>query len=129
MDILYASVGTAIKVNKQRKNSIILPITAAAAASYYAITGASNKSAEVISSQTESPDLIRNAWGVVSLPAVKTLSLQASRLLKGAAIAERIKICGVSCFILSKKPFPGTVLFCFYDDDILLLHIFNNTSF
>jgi hypothetical protein len=106
MDILYASVGVSLKVNKQRKNSFMVPLTAAAAASYYAITGPSDKSAEFIS--TESSDLLRNAWGVVSLPAVKTLSLQASRLLKGAAIAERINICGVSCFILSKKPFPGT---------------------
>lgn len=106
MDTLYASVGTALKVNKQRKNSIMLPITAAAAASYYAITGPP----EFISSESESSDLLRNAWGVVSLPAVKTLSLQASRLLKGAAIAERIKICGVSCFILSKKPCPGEFL-------------------
>ena len=110
MDTLYASVGTAIKVtksNKQKQNSIMLPITAAAAASYYAIIGPSDKSAEVVSSETESSaDLLRNAWGFVSLPAVKTLSLQASRLLKGAAIAERINICGVSCFILSKNPCP-----------------------
>ncbi len=106
MDILYASVGVSLRVNKQRKNSFMVPLTAAAAASYYAITGPSDKSAEFIS--TESSDLLRNAWGVVSLPAVKTLSLQASRLLKGAAVAERINICGVSCFILSKKPFPGT---------------------
>jgi hypothetical protein len=110
MDTLYASVGTAIKItksNKEGQKSFMLPITAAAAASYYAIVGPSGKSAEVVSSETESTDLIRNAWGVVSLPAVKTLSLQASRLLKGAAIAERITICGVSCFILSKQPFPG----------------------
>eukprot|EP00551_Chaetoceros_affinis_P019371 CAMPEP_0203738742 /NCGR_PEP_ID=MMETSP0092-20131115/43603_1 /ASSEMBLY_ACC=CAM_ASM_001090 /TAXON_ID=426623 /ORGANISM="Chaetoceros affinis, Strain CCMP159" /LENGTH=527 /DNA_ID=CAMNT_0050624553 /DNA_START=390 /DNA_END=1973 /DNA_ORIENTATION=+ len=107
MDMLYASVGTAIKVtksHKQRQNSIMLPITAAAAASYYALVGPSKRSAEFVSS--EANDLIRNAWGVVSLPAIKTLSLQASRLLKGAAIAERIKICGVSCFILSKNPCP-----------------------
>lgn len=108
MDLLYASVGTAIKVtksHKQRQNSIMLPITAAAAASYYALVGPSDKSAECVSSKAD--DLIRNAWGVVSLPAIKTLSLQASRLLKGAAIAERIKICGVSCFILSKNQCPG----------------------
>lgn len=121
MDTLYASVGTAIKVtkySKTNKSSIMLPITAAAAASYYAITGASGKSAEYVSSSSESSDVIRNAWGVVSLPAVKTLSLQASRLLKGAAIAERIRICGVSCFVLSKNPCPGE-----FGDDVTKLSI------
>jgi len=109
MDTLYASVGTAIKVtkfsNKQKSNSILMPIATAAAASYYALVGPSGKSAEMVS-ESESSALIRNAWGVVSLPAVKTMSLQASRLLKGAAIAERIMICGVPCFILSKDVCP-----------------------
>ena len=108
MDCLYASVGTAMRVtkpanSKDQKRSIWMPLTAALAASYYAIVGPGGKSAEVLSSSTGS-ELMQNAWGMVSLPAVKTLSLQASRLLKGAAIAEKINICGVPCFILSKDP-------------------------
>jgi len=43
---------------------------------------------------------------MVSLPAIKNLMLQASRLVKGASVADRIKICGVSCFVLSRQPAP-----------------------
>jgi hypothetical protein len=42
----------------------------------------------------------------VSLPALKTLMLQASRLMKGASVADRLTICGVTCMILSKDPVP-----------------------
>ena len=110
MDTLYASVGKAIEVSKwtkvERGNSLL--ITAAAAASYYAVVGPEKKSAEVVSGG--SPNLIRNAWGVVSSPAIKTLSLQASRLLKRASIAERITIKGVVCFVLSKDGCHGELL-------------------
>jgi hypothetical protein len=51
--------------------------------------------------------VIQNAWGIVSLRGVKTASLEATRILKGAAIAGRIEICGVSCFVLSREPFPA----------------------
>jgi acetyl esterase/lipase len=43
---------------------------------------------------------------MVSLPAIKNLMLQASRLLKGASVAERLEIAGVPCFVLSKEPAP-----------------------
>lgn len=43
---------------------------------------------------------------MVSLPVLKNLMLQASRLVKGAAVADRIVLCGVPCFILSKDPAP-----------------------
>jgi hypothetical protein len=43
---------------------------------------------------------------MVSLPALKRVMLQASRLIKGAAVADRLTICGVSCLILSKDPVP-----------------------
>lgn len=43
---------------------------------------------------------------MVSLPALKNLMLQASKLVKGAAVADRIYICSVPCFILSKDPAP-----------------------
>ena len=50
---------------------------------------------------------------MVSLPAIKQLSLKASRLLKGAAVADRITIAGVPCFILSRDPSPGkTCVLC-----------------
>jgi hypothetical protein len=62
--------------------------------------------------------LIHNAWGMVSLPAVKTLSLHASRLLKGAAIADRIILCGnVPCFVLSAAPAPDLA------EAVRLLHV------
>jgi len=43
---------------------------------------------------------------MVSLPVLKDLMLQASRLVKGASVADRIVLCGVPCFILSKDPAP-----------------------
>jgi len=43
---------------------------------------------------------------MVSLPVLKDLMLQASKLIKGASVADRIVLCGVPCFILSKDPAP-----------------------
>jgi acetyl esterase/lipase len=113
MDLLYASVGTAVKVTKSSNHTASsegrrigwkLPIAVAAAASYYSFFDPSRRAWEAVSSS--SLDLIQYAWGMVSLPAIKQLSLQASRLLKGAAIAERITIAGVPCFVLSRDPSP-----------------------
>lgn len=110
MDTLYASVGTALKMTKSQStnHSMIIPVTAAAA-SYYAFVGPRETSEKVVSGHS-SDNLIRHAWGMVSLPVVKNISLQASRLLKGAAIAERITIGGVSCFVLSKDSCPALSL-------------------
>lgn len=62
--------------------------------------------------------------GMVSLPAIKNLMLKASRLLKGASVADRVVICSngnpnddntttgttttipVPCFVLSREPAP-----------------------
>jgi len=104
MDVFYASVGTAMKVTDPALNWQ-MTVTAAAAASFYSLTGASRRAAEETSSSS-ARDLIQSAWGMVSLPAIKNLSLQASRILKGAAVADRIEIMGISCFILSKEPAP-----------------------
>jgi hypothetical protein len=60
---------------------------------------------EAVSSSSSA--LIQYAWGMVSLPAIKQLSLRASQRLKGAAIAERVTIAGVPCFILSRDPSHG----------------------
>jgi acetyl esterase/lipase len=114
MDVFYASVGTAMNLtgngenNRHDKDSAKwqLTLVTAAVASFYSVTGARDKAAAVTSSSESASYLIRNAWGMVSLPAVKNLSLQASRLLKGAAVADRIEICGVHCFVLSSDPAP-----------------------
>jgi len=116
MDVFYASVGTAIDLTNggdssdakesDKANNWQINVATAAAASFYSLTGARERAATVTSSSGSSRKLIQNAWGMVSLPAVKTLSLQASRLLKGAAVADRIEICGVHCFVLSKQPAP-----------------------
>ena len=115
MDVFYASVGTAMDLtgtgelgSEQESDAANwqLTLVTAAAASFYSVTGARDKAAAVTSSSASASSLIHNAWGMVSLPAVKNLSLQASRLLKGAAVADRIEICGVHCFVLSSDPAP-----------------------
>jgi acetyl esterase/lipase len=111
MDVFYTSVGTAMDfthtskdIGPQNTNWRLVLITAAAA-SFYSLTGA-NPSALVASQSETTAELIRNAWGMVSLPSIKGISLQACRLLKGAAVADRVEICGVSCFVLSSDPSP-----------------------
>jgi hypothetical protein len=104
MDVFYASVGAAIKVTDVAPNWQTTLATAAAA-SFYSLTGASRRASQETSSSS-ARDLIQSAWGMVSLPAIKNLSLQASRILKGAAVADRIEIMGVSCFVLSREPAP-----------------------
>lgn len=110
MDVFYASVGTAMDYTQHGdsgdETNWQLTLATAAAASFYSLTGARDRAAAVTSSSETASNLIRNAWGMVSLPAVKNLSLQASRLLKGAAVADRIEICGVPCFVLSSEPAP-----------------------
>jgi acetyl esterase/lipase len=124
MDVFYASVGTAMDLTGTAESSDEttgdtglakkkvdpahwqLTLVTAAAASFYSVIGARDKAAAVTSSSASARNLIQNAWGMVSLPAVKNLSLQASRLLKGAAVADRIEICGVHCFVLSSDPVP-----------------------
>jgi acetyl esterase/lipase len=109
MNIFYASVEAAMEVtNASSASDWQLLGATAAAASFYSTpgTGASRRVAAITSSSQASADLIRKAWGMVSLPAVKNLSLQASRYLKGAAVADRVVIGGVPCFVLSKDPAP-----------------------
>lgn len=107
MDVFYASVGAAMGVTRGRSEpDWQLTLATAAAASFYSLTGASRQAAEVTSSSKTAHELIQNAWGMVSRPAIKNLSLQVSKLLKNAAVADRIEICGVSCFVLSADPAP-----------------------
>lgn len=121
MDLLYASVGAAMEMTKgkstggegeKKPSRFWMPIATAAAASYYNVFGPGKKSAEIVSSSSQ--DFVKNAWGVVSLPAVKNLSLQASRILKGAAIADRIEIAGVPCVVLSCAPCPRKFSLLYY---------------
>ena len=114
MDLLYASIGKAIEITRERHNDrtgemekssgLWTYVVASVAASYYNVIGPAAKSAQVTSSSSTS--IIQGAWGMVSLRAVKMVSLEATRILKGAAIAGRIEICGVSCFVLSRSEFP-----------------------
>uniref|UniRef100_A0A7S1FX13 Alpha/beta hydrolase fold-3 domain-containing protein n=1 Tax=Corethron hystrix TaxID=216773 RepID=A0A7S1FX13_9STRA len=108
MNLVYASIGTAIEATgPSGAHGLWMPI-AAACASYYSTIGSnttSSKAFEVL--QSPSSDFIKRAWGMVSLPFVKRLSLEVSKFLKGAAIAERIIISGVPCFIICRNPYPA----------------------
>ena len=110
MDVFYASVDTAMQVTKGTAEadtaSWQITLTAAAVASFYNITGARKRAEEATSSSERARYLIQHAWGMVSLPALKTISLQASKLLKGASVADRIEVAGVPCFVLSRDPAP-----------------------
>lgn len=111
MDVLYASVDTAMKVTmpsshgKDASNWQMI-LTTAAVSSFYTLIGARQRAAEATSSSESARCLIHHAWGMVSLPALKSISLQASSFLKGAAVADRIEIAGVPCFVLSFEPAP-----------------------
>ena len=115
MDLLYASVGKAVELTRGgdpdtateegRSSTLWMYVVASLAAPYYNLIGPATKSAQVISSSSSS--VIQSAWGLVGLPSVKRASLEATRILKGAHIADRIEVCGVSCFVLSREPFPA----------------------
>lgn len=118
MDLLYASIGKAIEITRgqeaatkstssadEESSGLWTYVVASLAASYYNVVGPSAKSASSVANYSSS--VLTNAWGVVSLPAVKKASLEAVRILKGAAIADRIEICGVSCFVLSRESCPA----------------------
>ena len=102
MDLLYASIGKAIEITRgqeateatstEAKSSLWTYVVASLAASYYNMIGPAAKSATSLAQAPSS--VIQNAWGMVSLPAVKKASLEATRILKGAAIADRVEICG-----------------------------------
>ena len=120
MDLFYASIGKAIELTRgqqenqdssidtdSKSSGLWTYVVASLAASYYNVIGPSRKSAQVIRNASDAKSVIQNAWGVVSLPAVKKASLEATRILKGASIADRIEIDGVFCFVLSKEPCPA----------------------
>lgn len=109
MDVFYASVQTATTVTGRTSDDAIdwqVVLATAAVSSFYTLTGARQLAEQATSSSESARKLIQHSWGMVSWPALKTISLQASRLLKGAAIADRLEIAGVSCFVLSREPVP-----------------------
>ena len=110
MDVFYASVGTAMQVTKSPIESDPttwqMTVATAAVASFYTIIGARHRAEAATSSSESARKLIHHAWGMVSLPALKNISLQASKLLKGAAVADRMEIANVPCFVLSVQPAP-----------------------
>lgn len=75
---------------------------------YYSLTGVNDEEDTTSSEPVPSyfRDLMQKSWSLVSKPALKNFSLRASRLLKGASVADRIEIAGVPCFIISKHPCP-----------------------
>ena len=98
MDLLYASIGKAIEItrgqevtetslaNSKSSSGLWTYVVASLAASYYNVIGPAAKSASSLANAPSS--VIQNAWGMVSLPAVKKASLEATRILKGAAIGR-----------------------------------------
>ena len=106
MDLLYASIGKAIEITRGEEaatktsvsdhthpsSGLWTYVVASLAASYYNVIGPATKSASSIANLPSS--VIHSAWGMVSLPAVKKASLEATRILKGASIADNIEICG-----------------------------------
>lgn len=109
MDLLYASIGKAVEITRgpqddtessttnSKSTGLWTYVVASLAASYYNVIGPAAKSASSLANAPSS--VIQDAWGLVSLPAVKKASLEATRILKGAAIADRIEICGGKCLI------------------------------
>ena len=117
MDLWYATVGKAVELTNGgreisdpswNQRTVWTYVVAYLAASYYNCVGPSAASALAVANSPSS--VIQEAWGVVSMPAVKRASLEATRILKGAAIADRVDICGVSCFVLSREPIPALSL-------------------
>ena len=108
MDLLYASVGTAVDATGPSGCcGLWVPLSGLSAA-YYAIAGSEITSHRAAAAVTEpSMDFIKRAWGMVNAPPVKWLAFEANKLLKGLKVAERIMIAGVPCLVLSHAARPS----------------------
>ena len=109
MDLVYASIGTAIDVTGPKGACGLWVPLAGMFASYYAIAGpdvTSNQAASMLASP--STDFIKRAWGMVTLPPIRWLTTEASRLFQNMSLIERVEIAGVPCLILSHAPVPST---------------------
>ncbi|GMH68654.1 hypothetical protein TrRE_jg12162 [Triparma retinervis] len=107
MDLVYASVGTAIDMTgPDGAYGLWVPL-AGMFASYYAVAGpdvTSTKAAHMVAAP--SMDFIKRAWGMVTIPPIRWLTTEAARLFKGIAIIERVTIGGVGCLVISHAPLP-----------------------
>mmetsp|Transcript_13960 Transcript_13960/g.25587 ORF Transcript_13960/g.25587 Transcript_13960/m.25587 type:complete len:840 (-) Transcript_13960:95-2614(-) len=110
MDLVYASVGTAMDfTGPNGAYGLWMPV-AGLCASYYAIAGPDVTSTRAAYHVTApSMDFIKRAWGMVTMPPVKWLSMEASRLFKGINVIERVFIAGVPCLLLSHGPQPAII--------------------
>ena len=110
MDLIYASVGTAIDTTGPSGCCGLWVPLAGLSATYYAIAGGevtSNRASRAV--MTPSMEFIKRAWGIVSYPPVRWLTVEASKLLKGLNVAERVSIAGVPCLMISKSRRPSVV--------------------
>jgi len=107
MDLVYASVGTAMDMTGPNGAYGLWVPLAGMFASYYAVAGpdvTSTKAAHMVASP--SMDFVKRAWGMVTIPPIRWLSTEAARLFKGIAIIERVTIGGVGCLVISHAPNP-----------------------
>eukprot|EP00968_Pinguiococcus_pyrenoidosus_P003431 scaffold214_cov249-Pinguiococcus_pyrenoidosus.AAC.39 len=107
MDLVYASIGTALEYTGDSGALGLWVPLAGCAATYYALAGPEETSI-CAAQQVMDPSMafIKRAWGLVASPPVKWLTTQASKVLRGLRIAERVYIRGVPCLILSKRYRP-----------------------
>jgi acetyl esterase/lipase len=89
-----------------------------AKAAFYASIGDRHRAMEVAASSRAAQQLLQHLWGNCNndtmtssllplFPPIQTLSLRAGQLLhQGAAVAGRVEICGITCFVLSREPVP-----------------------
>ncbi len=108
MDLVYASVGTAMDLTGGTGGYGMWVPLAGLCASYYAIAGSevtSTRAAHAVAAP--SMDFIKRAWGMVTIPPIKWLSVEASKIMKGVSLIERVFVAGVPCLIISQSPQPG----------------------
>jgi acetyl esterase/lipase len=107
MDLLYASVGTAMDITGPTGgNGLWVPLSGLCA-SYYAIAGpAVTSTAAAHQVAQPSMDFVKRAWGMVSIPPIKWLAMEGARIMKGVSLIERIWIAGVPCLVISQGPQP-----------------------
>jgi hypothetical protein len=105
MDLVYASVGTAMDMTGPNGAYGLWVPLAGMFASYYAVAGpdvTSTRAAHVVAAP--SMEFIKRAWGMVTIPPIRWLTTEAARLFKGIAIIERVTIGGVGCLVISHSP-------------------------
>mmetsp|Transcript_62544 Transcript_62544/g.73141 ORF Transcript_62544/g.73141 Transcript_62544/m.73141 type:complete len:625 (-) Transcript_62544:361-2235(-) len=93
----------AMFINNNQTKQIKWMAIAAAATYYHSLSfpsTTSNKLSQSLSSPEFCNSLIQRAWGVLSSPYVKRLSLKMSQLWKRSGVVERVDLCGVTCYVI-----------------------------